>query len=109
MEETKKLVGWVIAAIVAVAAAVTNPDVTKFQTYAAAQGFNMNASNCHATQTGNWIVASFYEYACSVDVDGPGGGRIRGDIVVQYAGLFNGFFQTGRKSRDGNTGQESSF
>lgn len=98
-EATKRFTTWIVVAAIAVAAAVTNPDATKFQSWTTANGFFDNAEqrrNCYARQTTNLILVSLYYWGCDIDIaSGPNGRPLRGTVGQEYIGVFNNFIPIG--------------
>jgi len=85
-EELKKITGWAIAGLAAIAAAVTNPDFARFRSWAMeAETTAVGRMTCTPVQTGNFVVFSTYMLRCPVD-------------RAEYIGVFNNFIRTGYES-----------
>jgi len=83
-------IGLVIAVLAVIVLAVTNPSLSKFNTWTKSDASFVQRLTCDAKSTGNYLLFSRYEYRCV-------------GFTNKYIGALGMFYQTNKDESDKRT------
>jgi hypothetical protein len=83
-------IGLAIAVLAVIVLAVTNPSLSKFNTWTKSDASFVQRLTCDAKGTGNYLLFSRYEYRCV-------------GFTNKYIGVLDTFFQTNKDESEKRT------
>jgi hypothetical protein len=83
-------IGLIIAVLAVIGLAVTNPNLSKFNTWTKSDASLLQRLTCDAKLTGNYLLFSRYEFRCV-------------GFTKKYIGVADQFYQTNKDEPDKRT------
>ena len=83
-------IGLIVAVLAVIGLALTNPTLSKFNTWTKSDASLLQRMTCDAKSTGNYLVFSRYEYRCV-------------GFTNKYIGVIDQFYQTNKDEPDKRT------
>ena len=83
-------IGLLIALLAVIGLAVTNPNLSQFKTWTKSDASFLQRLTCDAKTTGNYLLASRYEFQCV-------------GFTKKYIGVIGTFYQTNKDEPDKRT------